>query len=84
VPLPWLEDYTYIAKEVWLGMHQGLYGMGRQVKKPTEDCFGAWIPEKLRFMHTFERSLIHNFWGVTFESAQTFAYDSIDLLFLND
>lgn len=83
-PMPNLEDHIYIAKEIWLGMFQGLYGMGRQVEKPTEDCFGSWIPEKLRFMHTFERSLVSDFWTVTFEDAQTFAYDSIDLMFLND
>ena len=51
-----VKQETFYWRNWWLGTFQGLYGMGGQVDRPTEECFGEWIPEKreglYNVMHT--------------------------------
>ena len=79
-----LSSFDFYAKNIWIGCYQGLYGMGRLEQRPTDECFGEWIPEKLNQVGSFYKGLKHNFWQTTYEDAMQVAYDQIDLLFLND
>ena len=42
-----LELFDFYAKNIWDGCYLGLYGMGKLDQRPSEECFGEWIPEKL-------------------------------------
>merc|ERR1712110_1203001 len=75
---------NYYWRNWWLGTFQGLYGMGGQVDRPTEDCFGDWIPEKRENLYGVMNTANNNFWTLTMEDAQNASYDVVDLLFLND
>ena len=79
-----VKQETYYWRNWWLGTFQGLYGMGGQVDRPTEECFGEWIPEKREGLYNVMHTASHNFWTLTMEDAQNASYDFVDLLFLND
>ena len=79
-----VSEETYYWRNWWLGTFQGLYGMGGQVDRPTEECFGEWIPEKRRGLSEVMHTANNNFWTLTMEDAQNASYDVVDLLFLND
>ena len=74
----------FYLKHIWLGCYQGLYGMGHVDERPSDECFGEWIPEKMKEVSSFYRGLKHNFWTMTYEESMTTAYNQIDLMFLND
>ena len=74
----------FYLKHLWMGCYQGLYGMGHSEDRPTDECFGEWIPEKMKEVSTFYHDLKSNFWTVTYEESMATAYNQIDLLFLND
>lgn len=65
-------------------MFQGFYGMNMKAVKPTEDCFGGWVPESAHELVNFGWDLRYNFWNVTYKETETAAYDVVDLLFRND
>ena len=79
-----MSNINFYAKNVWLGMHQGFYGMSMHANKPTEDCFGSWIPETVHEISTFGDTLTHNFMGLEYDVVETAAYDVLDLVFKND
>ena len=74
----------FYLKHLWMGCYQGLYGMGHSEDRPTDECFGEWIPEKMKEVSTFYHDLKSNFWTVTYEESMATAYNQIDLMFLND
>ena len=43
-----IETFDFYAKHIWNGCYQGLYGMGKLDARPSDECFGEWIPEKLK------------------------------------
>ena len=65
-------------------MWQGLYGFAGEDDAPTEDCFGDWIPEKMKELQEFREIVSESWMSATVDQAQTVAYDIVDLLFLND
>merc|ERR1712110_1118035 len=77
-----LATFDFYAKHIWSGCYQGLYGMGRLEQRPSDECFGEWIPEKLVEVGSFYSGLKHNFWQTTYEDSMQVAYDQVDLLFL--
>lgn len=79
-----VENFNFYARNIWTGMHSGFYGMSMKVVKPTEDCFGSWIPESAHELTSFGWDLTHNFWGLEYRAAETAAYDVLDLIFRND
>ena len=79
-----LSEAGYYMKNLWSGCYQGLYGMGRLSERPTDECFGEWIPEKLAEVDVFSTNLRYHFWEVTYEDSMQAAYDLVDLMFLND
>ena len=79
-----LTTFDFYAYHIWTGCYQGLYGMGRLEQRPSEECFGTWIPEKMNEVGHFYKNLKHSFWSTTYEDSMQVAYDQIDLLFLND
>merc|ERR1712066_152331 len=79
-----LSEYGFYMKNLWSGCYQGLYGMGRLEERPSDECFGEWIPEKLAEVDHFSRSLRNDMWATTYEQSMQAAYDIVDLMFLND
>ena len=79
-----VENRAYYARNLWLGVVQGLYGMGGLSEKPTEDCFGSWIPQKMRELDDFSADLATDFRAVTVDDCADAAYNVVDLAFLND
>ena len=79
-----LSEVGFYAKNLWSGCFQGLYGMGRLDERPTEECFGDWIPEKLAEEGRYFNNLRYHMWDTTYESSMQAAYDMVDLIFLND
>ena len=79
-----LADFGFYFKNLWSGCYQGLYGMGRLDQRPTEECFGDWIPEKLAEVDSFSQMLRFHMWETTYEQSMQAAYDIVDLMFLND
>jgi hypothetical protein len=79
-----MNNINYYAKNIWIGMHQGFYGMSMHANKPTEDCFGSWIPDSVHEISTFGDQMAHNFMSVEFDVVETAAYDVVDLVFKND
>ena len=79
-----LDDEMLMAKMGWNGVWQGLYGFAGEDDKPTEDCFGDWIPEKMKEVSAFREVLSENWMAADADQAAIVAYDVIDLLFLND
>ena len=79
-----VKQETFYWRNWWLGTFQGLYGMGGQVDRPTEECFGDWIPEKRQGLSKVYHTAHNNFWTLTMEDAQNASYDLVDLMFLND
>mmetsp|Transcript_20792 Transcript_20792/g.24419 ORF Transcript_20792/g.24419 Transcript_20792/m.24419 type:complete len:287 (-) Transcript_20792:109-969(-) len=72
-----------MARMGWQGVYQGLYGIAGEDDAPTDDCFGDWIPEKMKEVSAF-RETVAQTWSADFDQAATVAYDIIDLVFLND
>ena len=58
--------------------------MGKRENRPSDDCFGEWIPEHLSSIKNFYGGLKHNFWKTEIDAAKAVAYDQIDMIFLND
>ena len=58
--------------------------MGGSVDRPTEDCFGTWIPEKMQDLVRFKDILKDDALHVSMDDAAKAAYDVVDLTFLND
>ena len=79
-----LASVDFYLKHIWLGCYQGLYGMGHVDERPSDECFGEWIPNKLKEVGSFYSGLKHNFWNTSYEDSMATAYDQIDLIFLND
>jgi hypothetical protein len=77
-------ERNFYMRNMWLGVFQGLYGMGGQVERPTEECFGDWIPEKMQDLEHFRSSMKESIWTVGMDDAAKAAYDVVDLVFLND
>jgi len=86
VALRWehVDNMNYYSRQIWLGMFQGFYGMNMKAVKPTDDCFGGWVPESAHELVNFGWDLRYNFWNVTYKETETAAYDVVDLLFRND
>ena len=78
-----LTAFDFYAKNIWEGCYQGLYGMAMK-ERPSEECFGEWIPEKMKEVNGFYGNLRHNMWNTSYEDSMQVAYDQVDLLFLND
>ena len=89
-PTPTLDKYQKLAKvdfylkHIWLGCYQGLYGMGHVDERPSDECFGEWIPDHLREIGAYFHGLKSNFWNTSYDDSMNAAYDYVDLLFLND
>merc|ERR1711862_44155 len=79
-----LADAGFYMKNLWSGCYQGLYGMGRLDERPSDDCFGEWIPEHLAEVDTYTTNMRYHFWEMTYEESKQAAYDIVDLIFLND
>jgi len=79
-----MNNFNYYAKNIWGGMHQGFYGMSMHANKPTDDCFGSWIPDSVHEIATFGDQMAHNFMSVEYDAVETAAYDVVDLVFKND
>lgn len=79
-----LEDRMLIMRLGWTGFYQGLYGIEYEDAAPTEDCFGKWIPEKMKEIHEFKEEVAANWMGVEMDHASAVAYDVVDLIFMND
>ena len=79
-----LSRVDFYLKHLWLGFFQGLYGMGHVDQRPSDECFGEWIPNKLKEVSSFYHGLKTNFWNTSYEDSMATAYDQIDLIFLND
>ena len=79
-----IHERNFYSRNAWLGVFQGLYGMAGKVDRPTEDCFGQWIPDKMQELYYFKESAHNNWMTVDMDSAATAAYDVVDLTFLND
>ena len=59
--------------------------MSSGIDRPGEDCFGDWITDKMQELGSTQMKMHdEGIWGVTMEEAQTCAYDTVDLIFLND
>lgn len=65
-------------------MHSGFYGMSMKAVKPSDDCFGQWIPDSCHELINFGWDLIHRPLSITYEESMTSAYDIVDLSFKND
>ena len=78
-----LDDEMLMARLGWQGVYQGLYGIAGEEEAPTDDCFGDWIPDKMKEVSAFRDELKTN-WMVDMDMAATAAYDVVDLIFLND
>ena len=61
-------DEMTLYRMGWLGMYQGLYGMVGEDDGPTEQCFGTWIPEKMKELHDFRQELKES-WFVNMDHA---------------
>ena len=79
-----IEERNYYSRNLWLGVYQGLYGMGSHIERPTEQCFGDWIPEKMQHLSSFKKEVKENLLLIEYEEVRSSAYDVIDLMFLND
>ena len=76
------DDRMLMARMGWQGIYQGLYGIAGEEDAPKDDCFGAWIPEKMKEVSAFRGKIKEASAG--FDDAATVAYDVVDLVFLND
>lgn len=81
-----LSSTVFYARNAYLGAYQGLYSMTTksQVVKPDNDCFGEWIPEKLKKVELFADHVLSAPWDIRYEEASSAGYAWVDLLFLND
>ena len=79
-----IHERNFYARNVWLGVFQGLYGMSGKVDRPTEDCFGEWIPDKMQELYYFKQAVKEDMMMVDMDMAAMAAYDVVDLTFLND
>ena len=77
-------EKMYYSRNLWLGVFQGLYGVSGSVERPSDDCFGKWIPDKMQELSLFMRHMKMGPFMVDMDEAQAAAYDAVDLLFLND
>ena len=77
-----LTDEMLLARMTWQGVYSGLYGIAGEDEAPKDDCFGDWIPEKMKEVGA-ARNKVKDM-SMTFEDAATAAYDIVDLIFLND
>ena len=77
-------ERNFYMRNIWTGVFQGIYGMTSSVDRPTEDCFGDWIPEKMQEVSDYKYNLRNDFWIVDMDMSATAAYDLVDLIFLND
>ena len=73
-----------LSRQLWLGIFNGLYGMSGSVDRPTEDCFGEWIPEKMEQLSQFRAHLHESLFDIDMDEAATASYNMVDLVFLND
>ncbi len=74
--------FNLYGKAIWAGFFQGLYGTDAD-NKPTKDCFGNWIVDKLQDLSDFKQELRKS-WMVDMDRAAQVSYDVVDLIFLND
>ena len=82
-----LQDDSFYARRVWLGLYQGFFGVSTRkaaVPKPSEKCFGPWITHEVKGLDKFATALTTDIWSVDFETSRKAAYSVIDLLFQND
>lgn len=79
-----IHERNYYSRNAWLGVFQGLYGMSGKIDRPTEDCFGEWIPDKMQELYYFKETAKGNMMEVDMDMAAVAAYDLVDLTFLND
>ena len=79
-----IHDTNSISRNLWLGIFSGLYGMTGSVDRPTEDCFGEWIPEKMQQLSDFRAHLHESLFDIDMDEAATASYNMVDLIFLND
>ena len=78
------DDHMLMARMGWQGVYQGLYGIAGEADAPKEDCFGEWIPEKMKEVSGFREKMKDDIRSVGFDDAATVAYDIVDLVFMND
>ena len=81
-----VKAHNWWYRNLWLGVFQGLYGMSSGgVQRPTEECFGDWIPEKRMELDDLRKQISHDgLWSVSMDEMRSAAYDVVDLIFLND
>ena len=79
-----IRAYNDYSRNAWLGVFQGLYGMGGHVDRPTEECFGTWIPEKMENLYNFAHVVQADAMNIDMDIAAGASYDAVDLMFLND
>ena len=80
-----VSEKNFYYRNMWLGVFSGLYGMSSGVERPTDDCFGDWIEEKMVEVDFIKRKATEEgLWAISMEDASKVAYDSVDLVFLND
>ena len=80
-----VKAHNWMARNLWIGTFQGLYGMSGNVEHPTDECFGDWIPEKKMELSTFKNHIKNDgLFSVSLDEARAATYDIVDLMFLND
>ena len=79
-----IRNYNDYSRNMWLGVFQGLYGMGGRIDRPAEECFGAWIPEKMENLYNFAHLTQKDAMNIDMDQAASASYDAVDLVFLND
>ena len=80
----YVHEINYFARAIWTGMFQGIYGMSMTAEKPTEDCFGKWVPESMNEMTTWAYNVRYDWKKLDYAATETVAYDWVDLTFRND
>jgi len=81
-----VKSHNWWARNLWLGTFQGLYGMSSgSVERPTDECFGTWIPEKMMDLSSLRHQMkSEGLFSVSMDETRRAAYDVVDLMFLND
>lgn len=81
-----VKSHNWYARNLWLGTFQGLYGMSSgNIERPTEECFGNWIPEKMQDLSALRHQMKdEGLFSVSMDEARSATYDVVDLMYLND
>ena len=58
--------------------------MSMKAEKPTEDCFGKWVPESMNELTYWGWNMRYDWNELSYGQTETAAYDVVDLIFRND